>query len=88
MFLLFIVSLKIWCVISIPSGNSTTQKIIVAVEQRKPFSIVNENGTLSGLGVQIIDQFARKLNLAVDYLVINSSKSSDSKTFSAQVNLR
>lgn len=88
MLLWLIVSLKIWCVISIPLNESTNKKIIVAIAQRKPFTIINENGPPSGLDVQIIDQFARKFNLKVDYLFINPSLRSKFDDSPAQVNLR
>lgn len=49
------------------------QKITVALSERKPFAMLDQNGTPKGLDVLIVENFAQKFHLQIDYVVINSS---------------
>lgn len=59
------------------SGSSAyPKKIKVALSERKPFVILDSNGgSPKGLGVSIVDNFARNSNLQIDYLMTNSTES-------------
>lgn len=48
-------------------------KITVALSERNPFVILNQNGAPKGLDILIIENFARKLNLQIDYFLVNIS---------------
>lgn len=52
---------------------SFEQKITVALSERRPFVILDQNGTPKGLDISIIENFAKKFHLQIDYIVINSS---------------
>lgn len=52
---------------------SPDHKITVTLSERKPFVFLNENGAPKGLDVLIIENFARKLNLKIDYFIVDSS---------------
>lgn len=90
----FIFSIVILCVISIPLQESDKHKIIVALSERKPFTILNEIGPPNGLDVLIMQNFAQKFKFQVEYIVINSSlnyifsSAEHFQTFAAQTNLR
>lgn len=49
-------------------------KITVTLSGRKPFVILNSDGAPKGLDVLIIENFAKKLNLQIDYSVVNRSQ--------------
>lgn len=49
------------------------REITVALSERKPFVILNQNEAPKGLDVLIIENFASKNNLRIKYRVINSS---------------
>lgn len=48
-------------------------QIKIGLSDRKPFVILNENELPKGLGVTIVENFAKKYNLQTDYLIINST---------------
>lgn len=48
-------------------------KITVALSERDPFVVFNQNGAPKGLDILIIENFARKLNLKIDYFLVNIS---------------
>lgn len=48
-------------------------KITVALSERNPFVILNQNGAPKGLDILIIENFARKSNLQIDYFLVNMS---------------
>lgn len=52
---------------------SPDHKITVTLSERKPFVFLDENGAPKGLDVLIIENFARKLNLKIDYFIVDSS---------------
>lgn len=61
-------------------------KISVMLSERNPFVFFNENGTPVGLDISIIENFAQKFHLRIDYIVINSSLNeifSNEKNFNA-----
>lgn len=62
-------------------------KITVALIERKPFVVLDENGTPNGLDVLIVKNFARNFNLQMHYYVINSIKKC-SDELSTKANLR
>lgn len=47
--------------------------ITVALSERIPFAFFDPNGTPKGLDVLIIENFARKFKLKIDYLAVNTS---------------
>lgn len=47
--------------------------ITVALSQQKPFVILDKNGSPTGLDVSIMENFAKKFNIHIDYIVVNSS---------------
>lgn len=53
--------------------NHSIPSIKVALSERKPFAIVDQNGKPNGLDVQIIENFAKKLNLRLEYFFVNLS---------------
>lgn len=48
-------------------------KITVALSERKPFVIFDGNKSPRGLDVTIIENFAQKFKLQIDYYICNSS---------------
>lgn len=48
-------------------------KITVAVSERKPFVVIDQSGKPKGLDVLIIEHFARKFNLHIDFIIVNAS---------------
>lgn len=48
-------------------------KITVALSERKPFVIVNQNGQRSGLDISIIENFAQTLKRQVEYINVHES---------------
>lgn len=54
-------------------ANIDYNKITVTVSEQKPFVKINQHGAPTGLDVHIINAFARKFNLSVDYSIINDS---------------
>lgn len=54
-------------------ANIDYNKITVTVSEQKPFVKINQHGEPTGLDVHIINAFARKCNLSVDYSIINDS---------------
>lgn len=56
-----------------PLGNPFGGKISIAVSERIPFVILKKNTTPSGLDIAIIENFAQKFNLQIEYITLNSS---------------
>lgn len=54
-------------------ANIDYNKITVTVSEQKPFVKINQHGAPTGLDVHIINAFAKKFNLPVDYSIINDS---------------
>lgn len=54
----------------------TENKLTVAFTEQKPFVILNQNGTPSGLDVLIVQNFAKHFNFELKFLPINQSLSS------------
>lgn len=48
-------------------------KITVGLSVRKPFMMLNQNSAPTGIDIMIIENFARKLNLTIDYILVNVS---------------
>lgn len=48
-------------------------KIAVVLSERNPIVALNQNRTPKGIDILIIENFARKLNLKVDYFLVNTS---------------
>lgn len=48
-------------------------KITVAISEQKPFTQFDEDAVPRGLDVMIIEQFAMKHNLQVNYVIVNLS---------------
>lgn len=64
--------------ISVTEGESSvnsnsSNEILVGFLMRKPFVFRNEAGALEGLDVLMIENFAKKFNLHVNYLEYNTS---------------
>lgn len=53
--------------------NHPDLTITVALSERKPFVILDGNATPTGLDVLIIENFARKFNLKIKYIIMNTS---------------
>ena len=70
------------------------RRITVAISERIPFVILGRNRTSMGLDVQILENFAKKFHLQIDYVIINSSlncafsNGQHFRSFSIQTNLR
>lgn len=69
------------------------QKITVALSERKPFVFHDQNGILKGLDVSIIESFAKKHNLLINYVFVNVSlnyvfTNEDFTSLPAHVNFR
>lgn len=61
---------------SIQIANSLSfegRKITVAIAEQKPFTEFDEDGVPKGLDVKIIENFAMKYHLQVDFVNINLS---------------
>ena len=54
------------------SESKSLNKLTVMVSQSKPFAF-HENGVLKGLDVNIVENFAKKLILKVNYILANES---------------
>lgn len=50
-----------------------SERIIVGYSKREPFVYTNKDGTLRGLDVMIMENFAGKLNLKLEYVEHNIS---------------
>lgn len=48
------------------------EKITVALSERRPFVVFDEDGTPKGLDVLLIENFARKFNFQIDYYIMDS----------------
>lgn len=73
-FLLQVLFFHIAGAAKIPADHMNTKnKIIVAVSERKPFVVFNPNGPPTGLDVLIIENFAKKMRLNVEYVRVNES---------------
>lgn len=69
-----IILLEVSFVLAVHLKNYKLNRIItVALSERIPFVIFDRNGTPNGLDILIIENFGRKFNLQIDYLVVNSS---------------
>lgn len=70
------------------------RKITVAVSERIPFVVLDQNETLMGLDVQILENFAKKFKLQIDYVIVDASlnyvfsNEQEFRKFSMQTNLR
>lgn len=69
---LFIAIFYISMLSSISCDEIQKKRITVALSERRPFVTVDEN-KLGGLDVSIIENFAKKLKLEVNYVQINES---------------
>lgn len=68
---LFVVFIAIDIVLCLDVAHSRI--ITVALSEQKPFVIIGEDDSPKGLDVSIIENFAKKLSLQINYVVINSS---------------
>lgn len=50
----------------------SSDKLTVMVSQAKPFAF-HENGVFKGLDVNIVENFAQKMKLSVNYILANES---------------
>lgn len=57
----------------IQKNYQPNREITVALSERPPFVIFDRNGTPNGLDVLIIKNFAKKLKLQIDFLIVNTS---------------
>lgn len=61
--------------LSEPQIKRNEHRITVLLSERKPFAAVNRNGRQKKLDVLLIEKFAQKFNLEVNYLTVNVSLS-------------
>lgn len=54
-------------------GSRSIHRITVALSEQVLFVILNQNKTPTGLNVLIIENFAKKIQLQIDYVIFNSS---------------
>lgn len=54
-------------------GSRSIRRITVALSEQIPFVILNQNKTPTGLDVLIIENFAEKFHLQIDYVIFTSS---------------
>lgn len=69
------------------------EKVIVALREHKPFLVLDESETPTGLNIQLIENFSRKFNLHVDYYIMDHVERFNlneeySNNLSTQANLR
>ena len=62
-----------------------TEKIIVGFSKREPFIYANKSGTLKGLDISIMENFARKFNLKLEFveqkISLNELSNNNKKVF-------
>lgn len=72
-----------------PKLHPNHNKISVALFGRSPFIMLNQNEAPKGIDIILIETFAQKLNLKINYFLVNTSLNyvfSDETNFNAYQN--
>lgn len=63
----------LYLAVAISTEGYSEAKLSVAFSERKPFLTFNPDGSIRGVDVSILNNFARKFNLNIEYQFVNTS---------------